>query len=566
MKKKKLVFGILIILLLIVIAMVVNRKASSDYVVEIIDKYDYFILKVDGKSGVIDNKGNIIIEAKYDNVIIPNPKKDVFLCGEVVLNKENKEIFEKYDISAIKLENIATPFIYEKSCLVYAEDSKYGLIDFNGKKLTKPIFDKIETLKYKEGEMIVTEKGKKGVVNLNGKYIVKPEYDTIDIDKMYKKEKKYKDAGYIVGMKTEDGYRYGYVDNSGKEIIECKNNEIARVTNINEDIQDIYIIAAKNGLYGLYRDDKKIVENQYNSLIHDQLNNVYIAEKNKKFGVVDSEGKEIVGIKYSKIDVNGIYIYSKDENGDVIDIYNKMGVKQNTDLAGYIMLQTDVNNVYIRINQKETPAYQLIDNNNNAITRKKYTYIGYLKNEYFVSNDGNIGVISKDGNQIIENKYDSIEAVKNILIAIDSKKSSTIFSSNMQEVLVMENMKYIEEEKHIKVYNDTETIYLDKDGKILKNTDVIESNAYAKKEEDGTFNVVDKNGNKIGSESYEKVIDSNIYGFMGYKKDGLWGVMDNNGNIILDPTYKLEENIEPSFVGKYIMVEYGFGEINCTNK
>ena len=490
--KKKLILVAFIIIIVIVTYFVVTKKGNLDYEVVKISKYEYFTLKVDDKFGVIDNKGNIIIDAQYDSVIIPNPMTDLFICDDIILNKENEKNFDKYDVSAIKLENNEMDFIYEKSCLVYREDTKFGLIDFNEKKLTKSIFDSIETLKYKEGEMLVTKNSKKGVINLNGKYIVKPKYDTIEIDKMYKRENQYKEAGYIVSKKTDEGYRYGYVNNEGKEIIECKNNELIRVTNIDENIKDIYIIAAENGLYGVYKNEKKIIENRYNSISYDQLNNVYIVEKAQKYGVLDFTGKEIINIKYSKIDINGVHIYAKDNNGDVIEIYNKEGKKQNINLAGDIIFGTPIDNCYIRINENENVGYELVDKNQNPITSVKYMYIEHLKDDYFIINNGNSGIIDKKGNVIIEAKYDCMQSIKNVLIAIDSNKTGTIFSSNMKKICAMENINYIDEENYIKIYNETEAIYLDKDGKILKNKDIIKTNVYAQKQENGKFIITNK--------------------------------------------------------------------------
>ena len=71
----------------------------------------YYLLKKDEKFGVINDKGNIIVQPKYTEVVIPNLHKAVFLCynedKEIVLNEKEEKILTQFEkIEAIKLENI----------------------------------------------------------------------------------------------------------------------------------------------------------------------------------------------------------------------------------------------------------------------------------------------------------------------------------------------------------------------------------------------------------------------------------------------------------------------------
>ena len=59
---------------------------------------------------------------------------------------------------------------------------------------------------------------------------------------------------------------------------------------------------------------------------------------------------------------------------------------------------------------------------------------------------------------------------------------------------------------------------------------------------------------------YEKVTEVNEYGYAGVKKDEKWGVVDSQGKVVLEPTYDLQEDLEPIFIGPYYKVTYGFGE------
>ena len=61
----------------------------------------YYLLKKDEKFGVINDKGNIIVQPKYTEVVIPNLHKAVFLCynedKEIVLNEKEEKILTQFE-------------------------------------------------------------------------------------------------------------------------------------------------------------------------------------------------------------------------------------------------------------------------------------------------------------------------------------------------------------------------------------------------------------------------------------------------------------------------------------
>ena len=77
-----------IIIVIIVIAIITGitlylvGKNARKYEVEKVNSYNYFVLEKDELLGVIDRSGNTVIEAKYDNVVIPNPEKALYICYE----------------------------------------------------------------------------------------------------------------------------------------------------------------------------------------------------------------------------------------------------------------------------------------------------------------------------------------------------------------------------------------------------------------------------------------------------------------------------------------------------
>ena len=69
-----------------------------------------------------------------------------------------------------------------------------------------------------EGKMLVSKNDKYGVIDIKGNTIVKTEYDKILSDGYYTEKDQYKKSGFIVYVKTDDGYKCGYISYKGKTI------------------------------------------------------------------------------------------------------------------------------------------------------------------------------------------------------------------------------------------------------------------------------------------------------------------------------------------------------------
>lgn len=565
---------IAVIIIAVIIGIVIyffGQDVDKDYEIAKIENYNYFVLKQDNLSGVIDRSGNIIINPEYDDVSIPNPEKAIFACyknSEVKMLNENKEqLFTQYEkVEPIKLKNVASDLMYEKTVLKYKEDGKYGLINLDGKKLLKAQYDEIESLSYKEGELLAKKEEKYGVININGKIVVNTEYDNISVDAYHTTGIGYKFAGYIVSNKTEQGYRYGYIDYKGKKMLPTEYNEISRITNI-KDKEQIYLIVAKNGQYGLINNEKELIKNEYQSISYDEKNKLLTIEKSKKYGIATLEGKIILPEEYDEIDITGIYVYAK-KNGEVT-VYNSNGEKVEID-KNIAILNTENEEYKIRLNTGNGTKYGIIGKDGETIIEEKYGYIEYLFGEYFkVSNEkAKLGVIDSQGNEKIPIENDSIQKVEgsNILQAtIVSSDTISLYNSKIEKICEMKKAILDVKDNYIKIYNKEETRYFNKEGKELDVTEVYpQNNLFAKKEND-KWGFVNKNGEMVVEAQYDEVTEINEFGYAAVKKDGKWGVVNSKGEQILEPVYKFQEGIEPSFINTYYQVEYGFGEVYYTN-
>ena len=68
-----------IIIAVLAVLFVSNRiKNKYNYKIETIGEYKYFIYRENDLYGVIDNNAQTIIQAKYSEVVIPNPRNRYF--------------------------------------------------------------------------------------------------------------------------------------------------------------------------------------------------------------------------------------------------------------------------------------------------------------------------------------------------------------------------------------------------------------------------------------------------------------------------------------------------------
>ena len=576
MKKKYIILTVVIILILLVAAAglayyIINENAK-EYEVEKVEEYNYFVLKQNNLYGVIDKNGNTIINAEYDEVKLPNPQKAVFICykegNTTVFNEKNEQILAQYqNLEPLRFKNISSSLMYEKSVLKYQQDGKYGIINFEGKQLTKPIYDEIDTLQYKEGELLIKQNDKYGVININGKQLVKPEYDEIQIDEYYEENSNYKNSGYIVGIKTEEGYRYGYINNKGNQILEPEYNDITRVKEIHNN-DNAFLICAKNGQYGLNKNEQNIIGNEYQSIRYDETNKVFVIEKSKKYGIANNEGSIILPVEYSQIDITGNYLYAKKDQE--VKVYNSDGTQADIE-PDVEILNTSNEKYKIKINGKDNQTkYGVIDEKGEQLIPENYNYISYLFDNYFMASyeNGKLGVLDDKGQVKIELNNDSLQQIQGSKLIQTTKlenKDICLYSETLEKICEMQDATLKVENDYIKLYNNTEVKYFDKQGKELQNTQVYPDNKLFVKVQNNKYGFVDNQGNVIIDYKYDKAYEFNEYGFAAVKKDDKWGAVNEQGQEIVAPSYIFEEQVEPIFIGQYYRVIYGFGEYYFTN-
>ena len=429
---KKVFAVILAIIVLAMFIIIIKNALSQGKDKGKISSVSYFTLYKDNKWGVIDSNGNIVIEPSYSEmIVIPNNKKDIFLCVYDVneqtseyktkaLNSKNEEIWTEYtNIEAIENYDEKNNVWYDANALKIQKDGKYGLLDISGTLLTGIEYDEINALKGIENSILVKKEDKYGLLDSKGNTIIDPNYKEItNLGDDYK-------TGYITV--TKEG-KYGIIDYNKKQILENNYDGIDKVVGTNwyvvkvgnskkvvnnkaEDVittgfdevkqilsTDSGIIFVKDQKYGVMNEKGKVtLQAEYDDL-KQTSNGIYIAKNENNYGVIDKNKDKKVDFKYKNIkyiEEAGIYIAEDNNyNSEILDSEFNVKLKGivselNTE-EGYMKLRINDEYKYYNFKFEEKMAKDILTSNNLYLSKK----------------DGKYGFIDKDGKVVVDYIYD----------------------------------------------------------------------------------------------------------------------------------------------------------------
>lgn len=187
------------------IAGIINTK--GEFTKTSADKIHYFEngiaeFEAKGKKGIMDTTGNILVPAKWDNLLT-----------------------------------------YKNYFVVSNKNTKWGLIDINGKLLLPLKFDDIRTEHLEYNFVRVVVNGKWGVMDMAGNTIIPINYDYIDFSK-WGGGRFYVELNKKKGVFEKNGKAfipviYDNVRNTGKELEDCEvlvNNQWTKFDNVNNGL------------------------------------------------------------------------------------------------------------------------------------------------------------------------------------------------------------------------------------------------------------------------------------------------------------------------------------------
>lgn len=418
---------IVIIMFIVGICELLNQKPKTN---EKAFQLAYYTIYENEKWGVIDSKGNIIIEPTYNEmIIIPDNTKAVFICmGDVdytngtytskAVNDKNEQLYTDYDkVEAIYNNDKNNNLFYASAVLKVQKDGQYGLISTEGQELLACTQDSIEPIIGTKSVFVTTKDGKKGLVDKNGKVVIENKYTEISsVTNQY-------ENGFIV--KNEDG-KYGIINYDTTVALEEKYDEIKNIYGnsmyVAKEGDTLEIINTKGEkfLVGMYNEIKEIntddivvkangkysvVDLEGNEKIsanYDDLkyaySNYYIAKKDNKYGIVTTDNQEVLEFNYTYIkylDTVGFFEAEKD-NMETELLDKNFEVK-----ATGLLSEVNEDKNYIRIRKDSEYKYY-----NFKLEEKQNTEILGTNTIFLSKKDGKYGYVNEKGIVVVDYQYD----------------------------------------------------------------------------------------------------------------------------------------------------------------
>lgn len=428
MKKVLGVIVAILVIVMVIVSIVNVIKNGKDK--NKVKSYSYYTAYENGKFGVINSDGEIVINPEYSEIIaIPNKDVPIFVCTydvndqdgtykTKVINQKNEEIFKNYDkVETIDNFDSKQNIWYEDNVLRVQKDGKYGLINFDGKEILACDYEEIIALKGVTNNLLVKKDGKVGLVNEKGQTIINTEYKEIKtLKEGYKNE-------YII---VNDNNQYGIISTTGTVLVEPKYEDVKYLNN-----SELFAVK-EAGVWKLVNKDNEIlIDGGYDSIIEAKGENV-VVEKGGKYGVVTTKNEEKIPVEYEEIKYTFSIYYIAKTGGKygIINLSNEQVKDFNYVNMNYVekgdFIQADVsdtetvifdNNLSEKINgivseiNQEKGYIKVYTNNeykyyNFKFEEKKSSDILTTNSLFLSKKDGKYGYVNKEGKVVVDYIYE----------------------------------------------------------------------------------------------------------------------------------------------------------------
>jgi hypothetical protein len=259
--------------------------------------FNYIIRKdssYGAKCGIMNEKYEIILPIEYDWIdfshdvwVVRKGRSEYILDGNYIIipDSKYKEIgnFEKEGIACAKCEDLKYVFINKNGKTFF--ETKFDSVYLGSRSLLNFLFEGNRN-KHKSGLCGVCINSKWGYIDLSGRILIECKYDEIsDFDLNNNSIVKYNG-------------KWGVINNEGKIVIECKYDEFSNFDNNNNSI------VKYNGKWGVIDDlGKSLIPFEFDSIVDYNLHSkLIISNFEDKYGLIDFSKKIIINYEYDNID------------------------------------------------------------------------------------------------------------------------------------------------------------------------------------------------------------------------------------------------------------------------
>lgn len=438
------------------------------------------------------------------------------------------------------------------------ENEKWGVINGEGEKIIEPTFDEMIAIPDNTKDVFVLtydvnyENGeyKSKAINSKNKTLF-GDYEKVEPITNY--DKQHTLFYYPNCLKVQKNGKYGLIDLSGKQLIECLYDDITPVQYLKNSL-----IAVKDGKKGLISSTGTIIiDTEYSEIagLTDTYEDGYIVRnENNKYGVIGTNKKVLVEVKYDEIikaHSGNIYVAKVENDIKIID--SSTEIETTIDVDDIKSVEGE-NVIIVKDN-----LYGITNLSGEQKVEAKYQYLSYIFADYYIAQlDNKFGIIDVNGNVKIDFKYTNLTYRKDADIiegTIEGDINSDLIDRNLEVRLKGIISEISISNGYMKVRVENEYKYFNFKFEEKKNTEIFTDNTLFLDKKDGKYGYKNKEGIVVVNYIYDDAKEQNKYGYAAVKKDGKWGAINSEGNVVVETKLQLDNNPIIDFIGQWHLCE-----------
>jgi hypothetical protein len=323
----------------------------------------YDIFEENGKVGLKDSQGQVIIPAEYEAL--------------------------GWSEGGFKILN---------NVVGYKVSGSWGIVDINNHVLTQAEYSSLIPA---EGNLLVAYKKTPtrhvaGCIDTTGKVIIPFQYDGLIVNSMRA----------IAVLKSGGQYKYGLIDHEGKVVIPVDHQKVQSLGSLRYGVQNM------QGQYALFTESGKSLTSFLYEKISSFNKNLALITKDGKKGIIDRDGIIKVQPAYQELEItdDGSVRGRKQNQWTILD--GKNTTLQKIEIDSIIPLNNNLFGV------KNDGKYELVNGQFNVVASERYSLINnFENNKAIVQKEGKCGLISSNGQVLIPANYYSIKLDKHYVMA-----------------------------------------------------------------------------------------------------------------------------------------------------
>ncbi|MEM7101904.1 MAG: WG repeat-containing protein [Bacteroidota bacterium] len=513
--------------------------------------------KTEKKYGLVEVGKGEIVPPKYDEIkSFSNGYARVFTklgfnYDWGLIDKSGKEIIPLGEESMLD---------YAEGLVPVKKDNKWGFMDLESNWMIDPIFSFVSP--FKNGFAPAKFNDLWGYIDKNGEWTIKPQFaDAQSFNNgLAVVKKKHSKAEYLIDRKgkllLEQGYsaiyawgkqglwkvqnfdeKYAIVNNTGKPISKWYKNLYFPVNGFIEVSNEGY----KDGLIDL--SGKEIIPLKYEDVGFEKFGLIAV-NNDWKWGYFDTKGNKVIDFQYDKAfafisEDRGVVLHNNetlliDRSGRVIDKYPVIAYGAN--LKG----------TTLRLHTRS--GFFIFDDQLKLIKQLDYDEIGDMKNGYStVKSQKNYGIIDLEGELVVPTQYSQIMDFSEGRTAavIEGAQTAILIGEGGKKIGDIATYKYYGPFKEglAKVVTNVGPGYINKDGEIAFTvdncsniSDFAEGLAFYQDHSTQLYGFINQKGKKVIEAEYQELTVFKD-GIAIVKKDGKFGAINTKNKAVVPLEY-----------------------------